>query len=67
MSDVIQRYWTNFAKAGDPNAAGLPSWPRFDAEKRSYVEFTDEGAVAKDGLRRPQCDLFMENVKRTAH
>jgi para-nitrobenzyl esterase len=64
VSDVMQQYWTNFAKTGDPNAAGLPTWPRFDADKRAYVEFTDEGAVPKDGLRRRQCDVFMENVKR---
>jgi para-nitrobenzyl esterase len=64
VSDVMQRYWTNFAKTGDPNAAGLPAWPRFDGETRAYVEFTDEGAVAGEGLRRRQCDLFIENAKR---
>jgi len=64
VSDVMQRYWTNFAKTGDPNGVGLPAWQRFDAEKRAYVEFTDEGAIPKEGLRRQQCDLFVENVKR---
>ena len=64
VSDVMQRYWTTFAKTGDPNAEGLPAWPRFDATARAYVEFTDDGPVAKEGLRRQQCDVFMENVKR---
>jgi para-nitrobenzyl esterase len=65
VSDVMQRYWTNFAKTGDPNGEGLPAWPRFDAAGRAYVEFTDEGAVAKDALRSAECGLFMENVKRS--
>ena len=54
----------NFAKTGNPNGAGLPQWPRFDASARGYIEFTDNGPQAREGLRRPYCDLYIENVKR---
>ena len=64
ISDVMQQYWTNFAKTGDPNGPGLPVWPKFDPTWRSYIQFTDAGPIAKEGLRRAQCDLFIENVKR---
>jgi para-nitrobenzyl esterase len=64
VSDVMQRYWTNFAKTGDPNGPGLPAWPKFDPNSRGYVEFTSSGAAAKQGLRRQYCDLFIENAQR---
>jgi len=64
VSATLQEYWTNFAKTGDPNGDRLPKWPKFDASRRSYIDFTTDGPVAKEGLRRAQCDLFIENVTR---
>jgi para-nitrobenzyl esterase len=62
----MQEYWTNFAKTGDPNGGKLVKWPKFDATKRAYMDFTDAGPVVKEGLQRKVCDLFMENEKRQA-
>ena len=64
ISDVMQQYWTNSAKTGDPDGPGLPVWPKFDSSSRAYIQFTDAGPIAKQGLRRAYCDLFIENVKR---
>ena len=64
ISAAMQQYWTNFAKSGDPNGAGLPQWPKYDAAARGYIEFTDNGPVAREGLRRSYCDLYVENAKR---
>ena len=64
ISAAMQQYWTNFAKTGDPNGPSLPKWPKYDAASRGYIEFTDNGPVARQGLRRPYCDLYVENIQR---
>jgi para-nitrobenzyl esterase len=61
---IMQAYWSNFAKTGDPNGANLVKWPKFDAKARAYMDFTDAGPVVKEGLRRQACDVFIENENR---
>ena len=41
--ETISTYLTNFAKTGDPNGAGLPAWPHYDAAKDVIMDFTPSG------------------------
>jgi para-nitrobenzyl esterase len=66
ISDLMQSYWANFVRTGDPNGEGLPKWPRFAAKEQQYIAFTDDGAAVKSGLRREFCELFMERLKARA-
>lgn len=38
LSEMIERYWTNFARTGNPNGPGLPSWPQFAVGKDQAFE-----------------------------
>ena len=64
ISETMQAYWTNFAKRGDPNDGRLPRWPQFNASTRPYLQFKDREPLAASGLRRPFCDVYIENVDR---
>jgi len=55
----LARYWTNFAKTGDPNGEGLPVWPAYGKDQH-YIDFTAEGVKAGTGLRAPFCRLLQK-------
>ena len=33
VARMAHSYWVNFAKTGDPNGEGLPTWPRYAASR----------------------------------
>ena len=61
LADLIEDYWTNFVKTGDPNGSGPPHWPELDATHR-YLIFTEDGqaVTSSSPLRAPQCGLYRE-------
>ncbi|KAL5014478.1 hypothetical protein ScPMuIL_008748 [Solemya velum] len=47
LTHTIMSYIANFAKHGNPNGVGLPSWPEFKKGRRSYMNLnlTSESGV----------------------
>ena len=45
FSDLLMSYWTNFAKNGTPNGAGLPNWPAY-AGPGSMVMHLDNASTS---------------------
>jgi para-nitrobenzyl esterase len=65
LSAAIQAYWTNFAKAGDPNGSGLPQWTKYELGGKKYLNFTiGAEMILRDNERGPFVDLFREIMER---
>jgi para-nitrobenzyl esterase len=59
VSRMAQGYWVNFAKSGDPNGTGLPTWPRYDPSKDLIFEFHADGSAgAKPDAWKARLDVM---------
>ncbi|MDP3745723.1 MAG: carboxylesterase family protein [Phenylobacterium sp.] len=58
MSAVVSRYWTAFAGHGDPNGAGLPSWPAYQSKADTLLNFTAAGAAPLAGRSAARLDYI---------
>lgn len=57
LADTMAGYWVNFAKTGNPNGAGLPSWPAFAGDERP-VQVLGPAAVSGGLARTQQLRIF---------
>ena len=53
-SDLMQRYWTNFARTGNPNAGADPNWPAFTESANVRINFGLTPSIVND-FRAPEC------------
>jgi para-nitrobenzyl esterase len=43
IATAANKYWTAFARTGDPDSAGGVAWPRFDRADEALLEFPADG------------------------
>jgi carboxylesterase type B len=64
LSALMQRYWTNFAKSGDPNAPGLPVWKAWNSDEEPYLQFSQNGEVLpRKSFSPPFCHLAASRLR----
>ncbi len=42
LTDAVMDYWVQFARTGDPNMPGRPTWPLYRAEKPAVLELGEQ-------------------------
>jgi para-nitrobenzyl esterase len=50
VSKVMQEYFVNFIKTGNPNGAGVPTWPTYAKGQRMIIDVETHAAL--DGARK---------------
>ena len=45
VAEIMQEYWVNFAKTGNPNGKGLAYWPTFDDTKPTTMQFANGASL----------------------
>ena len=65
LSNLIQTYWTNFAKTGNPNGQDLPSWPLWTDRKKEFLEVQENGTVtARRNFPPLFASLSVKNLRK---
>jgi para-nitrobenzyl esterase len=48
LAEKMSKAWLAFARSGDPNHGGIPTWPGYSSEQRATMIFDNECKIARD-------------------
>jgi para-nitrobenzyl esterase len=65
LARIMNTYWTNFAKTGNPNSNGVPVWPLYDTQKEEILDIDLDGkAIGKPDSRKSRFNVIEKAFKQ---
>jgi para-nitrobenzyl esterase len=65
LARIMNSYWANFAKTGNPNGKDLPNWPLYNTQKEEILDIDLDGkAVAKPDPRKARFNVIEKAFKK---
>jgi para-nitrobenzyl esterase len=59
LAKIMNSYWANFAKTGNPNGEGLPEWPPYATHKDEILDIQSDGTlIGKPDPRKARLDVI---------
>jgi para-nitrobenzyl esterase len=65
MAELTSAYWVSFAKTGDPNGGGRPTWPRHAPTVDRVLQFRNDTVSAGLDPLKARLDLWEKVWKRS--
>jgi para-nitrobenzyl esterase len=64
LARVMNTYWANFAKTGNPNGAGLPTWQMYNNQNQYMLDVELDGkTISKPDPRKARFDVVEKAMK----
>ncbi len=64
LARIMNNYWVNFAKTGNPNGKDVPMWPLYNNQSQEILDVELDGKIStKSDYRKARLDVVEKGMK----